>query len=94
MVAVTAGLLSPAAVELWSPYKPRAESGLLKYLQQLMNFATRMKCFHMGITAPGTSELNSVSQRYSEGLQGAFNKANSSWENSQAVEKDPVTTVM
>lgn len=53
-----------------------------------------MRCFHMGITASGTSEVNLVPQSYSEGLQREFNKANSSWAARQAMEEDPVTTVM
>lgn len=48
----------------------------------------------MDITASGTSELNLVPQRYSEGLQKEFNKANSSWEARQAMEEDPGTTVI
>lgn len=58
-----------------------------------MDFAIYARCFHMGIMAAGTSEVNLVSWRYSEGLRKEFNKANSSWEARQAME-DPVTTVM
>lgn len=53
-----------------------------------------MRCFHMGITAWGTSEVNLVPQRYSEGLQREFNEANSSWEARQAMEEGPVATVI
>jgi len=47
----------------------------------------------MGITASGTSGVNLLPQRYSEGLQRAFNKANSIWEATKAMEEDPVTTI-
>lgn len=40
------------------------------------------------------SPENLVPQRYSEGLQREFNKADSSWEARQAVEEGPVITVM
>lgn len=76
---MTAGLLSPRAVELLSPYKWYGTVKIAKSTAKMNGF-----CNTYDMLLP---------QRYPEGLQRESNKANSSWEARQVME-DPVTIVM